>query len=192
MNKDLKLPKTYKTLLMLALVLGPFCWLAFTEDGQRRTDVALMALLGHPEFNPAIESFNGGLTESRLREVFPKLEWACADGSNPFGNRLCRADIGSFNQIPASNITFFFDGDRLRAAKLVYRRAYHGLISDWLDRRLGGRGAASPVAAESRSAEGVETYQVDDGEIFLREGELGEDEEPALLWISRASLDARH
>ncbi|EGV30116.1 hypothetical protein ThidrDRAFT_2866 [Thiorhodococcus drewsii AZ1] len=190
MKQDLKLPKTYKTLLMLALVLGPFYWLAFTDDGQRRTDLALMALLGHPEFNPAVESFNGSLSEARLREVFPKLDWRCGDGTNPFGDRLCKADIGSFNQIPASSVTFFFAGSDLRAAKIVYRHAYHALLSDWLGRRLGGRGAAPPVAVESK--EGVKIYPVDDGEIFVRQGALGEDEEPAILWISRAALDARH
>lgn len=192
MHHDLKLPKTYVTLLMLALALGPFYWLAFTDDGQRRTDLALMGWLGHPEFNAAVESFSGSLSEARLRESFPGLDWRCADGANPFGDRLCRAEIGSFNQIPASSVVCFFAGSNLRAAKIVYRRSYHALLSDWLDRRLGGRGATAPMASSRAGAEGVRIHPVRDGEIFIREGALGGDEEPALLWIARAALDARH
>jgi hypothetical protein len=55
MDRDYKLPSLYKSLLMLALVFGPFYWLAFTEDGQRRTDLALMFVLGKPELNAALD-----------------------------------------------------------------------------------------------------------------------------------------
>lgn len=190
MSANLKLPKAYKTFLMLALVIGPFFWLAFTEDGQRRTDLALMGLLGKPEFNAAIDAFDSRLTEAKLRETFPKLEFQCAVGPNPFGNRLCGAQIGTFNQIPAASVTLFFQDDQLRAAKVVYRRVYHETVRQWVDRRVGARQAnplATPVPAQE---EGVIAHPVADGLLLMREGELTKDDEPALIWLSQAVIAA--
>ena len=39
----------YKRLFLLFLVLGPFFWLMFTEDGKRRTDLVLLSLLKDSE-----------------------------------------------------------------------------------------------------------------------------------------------
>ncbi|GAB0148389.1 hypothetical protein McPS_11290 [Marichromatium sp. PS1] len=190
-KNDLKLPKTYKTLLMLALVFGPFFWLTFTDDGKRCTDLALMYVLGKSEFNAALESFDSDLTEARLRETFADLELQCADGPNPYGDRLCGAAIGSFNQMPASAVTFFFRDGQLRATKLVYRRAYHQRIGDWIAGRVATRGDALHRESEVRDSGGVRQLAVADGAIFLRDGELGKDEEPALLWLSQAALAGR-
>lgn len=192
MQHGLKLPKTYKTLLMLALVFGPFYWLAFTEDGQRRTDLALMFVLGKPEFNAAIDAFNTGLTETKLRELFPKLRWQCATGANPFGDRLCGAAIGSFNQIPASSVTLFFSGEQLRAAKVVYRRSYHQTVRDWVLQRLALRDdGVHPKPENRQDSQEVMAEPVGDGALFVLDGELGLKDEPALLWLSQAVIDAR-
>ncbi|AFL75586.1 hypothetical protein [Thiocystis violascens] len=192
MTNDLKLPKTYKTLLMLALVFGPFYWLAFTEDGQRRTDLGLMFVLGNPEFNAALDAFNSGLTEARLRELFPKLRFQCATGANPFGDRLCGAGIGSFNQIPASSVTLFFLGEQLRAAKVVYRRSYHRTVREWARQRLALRDNSVHPALENRQdSREVMAEAVDDGALFVRDGELARTDEPALLWLSQAAIDTR-
>lgn len=188
MSANLKLPKAYKTLLMLALVIGPFFWLAFTEDGQRRTDLALMGLLGKPDFNAALDAFDSWLTEAKLRETFPKLELQCAVGSNPFGNRLCGAEIGTFNQIPAASVTLFFQDDQLRAAKVVYQRAYHDTVRHWVDQRVGAR-PANPLTATAQE-EGVIAQPVADGLLLMREGELNEDDEPALIWLSQVAIAA--
>lgn len=188
MRANLKLPKAYKTLLMLALVIGPFYWLALTEDGQRRTDLALMGLLGKPEFNAALDAFDSRLTEAKLRETFPKLEFQCAVGANPFGNRLCGAEIGTFNQIPAKSVLLFLQDDRLRAAKVVYQPAYHEMVRRWVDQRVGARQTnplATPVPAQE---EGVIAHPVADGLLLMREGELSEDDEPALIWLSQAAI----
>ncbi|MBK1718741.1 hypothetical protein [Thiocystis violacea] len=191
MNTDLKLPKTYKSLLMLALVVGPFVWLAFAEDGQRRTDLALMFVLGKPEFNAALDAFDSELTESRLRETFPKLSFQCVAGENPFGNRLCGAEIGTFNQIPASSVTLFLLDDRLRAAKVVYKRAYHETLRDWLDQRLAARKPNAIAAPMPDARAGVLARPVQDGVLLMREGELSREDEPALLWLSQAAINAR-
>ncbi|MBK5966504.1 hypothetical protein CCR95_21110 [Thiocystis minor] len=192
MKNDLKLPKTYKTLLILACVFGPFYWLAFTDDGQRRTDLALMFVLGKPEFNAALDSFNSGLTEARLRELFPKLRFQCATGANPFGDRLCGAGIGSFNQIPASSVTLFFLGEQLRAAKVVYRRSYHRTVRDWTRQRLALRDDSVHPAFENRQdGREVMAEAVGDGALFVRDGELSRTDEPALLWLSQAAIATR-
>jgi hypothetical protein len=188
MSANLKLPKTYKTLLMLALVIGPFFWLAFTDDGQRRTDLALMGLLGKPEFNAALDAFDSRLNEAKLRETFPKLDFQCAVGANPFGNRLCGAEIGTFNQIPAASVTLFFQDDRLRATKVVYRRAYHEIVRRWVDQRVGARPATPLATAAPAPEEGVIAHPVADGLLLMREGALTDDDEPALIWLSQAAI----
>jgi len=191
-DPSLRLPPAYKTFLMLALVFLPFFWLAFTEDGQRRTDLALMALLGKPELNAALDAFESRLSDAQLRETFPRLELRCVAGANPFGNRLCAAEIGSFNQHPASSVTFFFLDEQLRAAKVVYRRAYHELMHQWLTRRLAEREApALPGAPRPEAEPGVRAEPVRDGLLLMRAGELGKDDEPALIWLSGAALAER-
>jgi hypothetical protein len=188
MRNDLKLPRLYKTLLMLALVFGPFYWLAFTEDGQRRTDLALMFLLGKPELNAALDAFNGALSEAQIRETFPKLAFQCADGANPFGDRLCAAEIGAFNGIPASSVTLFLVGDGLRAVKVAYRRIYHPLMRDWVEGRV-GRADDLPTSEENdETGDGVATWTVPDGLLIMRDGELAPEDAPALFWLSGAAL----
>jgi hypothetical protein len=188
MRNDLKLPPLYKTLLMLALVFGPFYWLAFTEDGQRRTDLALMFLLGKPELNAALDAFTSSLTEAQIRETFPKLSLQCADGTNPFGDRLCAAEIGAFNGMPASSVTLFLVGDGLRAVKVVYRRAYHPLIRDWVDGRVGESGDSAASDGIAETGDGVATWTVPDGLLIMRDGALAREDDPALFWLSRAAL----
>ena len=188
MRNDLKIPRLYKTLFMLALVFGPFYWLAFTEDGQRRTDLALMFLLGKPELNAALDSFTSALTEAQIRETFPKLVFQCADGANPFGDRLCAAEIGAFNGMPASSVTLFLVGDGLRAVKVSYRRIYHPLVRDWVERRVGGVDDARASEEGDETGDGVATWTVPDGLLIMRDGELAREDDPVLFWLSRAAL----
>lgn len=190
MERDYKLPSPYKSLLMVALVLGPFYWLAFTEDGQRRTDLALMFLLGKPELNAAMELFTSGLTEARFRETFPKLEFQCAEGANPFGDRLCAAEIGAFNAMPAASVTLFMVGEQLRAVKVSYRRAYHSLIREWVEARIDALPESSPAVLPLLH-DGVATWDVPDGVLVLRDGPLENHEDPALFWLSGAVMAER-
>lgn len=195
MERDYKLPSPYKSLLMVALVLGPFYWLAFTEDGQRRTDLALMFLLGKPELNAAMELFTSALTETRFRETFPKLEFQCAEGANPFGDRLCAAEIGAFNAMPAASVTLFMVGEQLRAVKVSYRRAYHPLIREWVEARIDdlpeASPAVSPPAVSPVIQDGVAAWDVPDGVLVLRDGPLENREDPALFWLSGAVMAGR-
>ncbi len=190
MERDFKLPSLYKSLLMVALVLGPLYWLAFTEDGQRRTDLALMFLLGKPELNGAMELFTSGLTEARFRETFPKLEFQCAEGANPFGDRLCAAEIGAFNAMPAASVTLFMVGEGLRAVKVSYRRVYHPLIREWVEARVGALQVGGS-AVPPRIQDGVAAWDVPDGVLVLRDGPLQNHEDPALFWLSGAVVAGR-
>lgn len=189
--RDLRVPSLYKTLLILALVFAPFYWLTFTEDGQRRTDLALMFVLGKPHLDAALDAFSSGLTESQVRATFPKLRLECADGANAFGDRLCRAEIGAFNGIPASAVTVFLAGESLRAVKVAYRRAYHRWIRDWVEARVGAGGEGEADGGRPQIGDGVAAWAVADGLLVMRDGTLAREDDPALLWVSRAALARR-
>jgi hypothetical protein len=191
MARDFKIPRLYKTLLALAAVIGPIYWLMLTEDGQRRTDLTLMWILGRPPFDAALESFSGRLSEARLRESFPAIDFQCSDGTNPFGDRLCAARIGSFNQYPARGLSLFFDQGRLSAVKVLYPPAYQGRMRGWVERRV-ARLAEGPAGASTAPVVdgGVAAWRVTDGVLMLKEGVLGRSDEPALLWLSGATLAA--
>lgn len=192
MTRDFRIPRRYKTLLALVAVLGPIGWLMFTEDGQRRTDLALMTILGRPAFDAALESFTDRLTEARLRERFPAIELACMDGESPLGDRFCGAQIGSFNQYPARELALFFDGGRLSAVKVLYPRAYHARIRGWVERRVARLREVpegSPPAPLVNG--GVAAWPVTDGALMLKDGDLGPSDEPALLWLSGVALARR-
>jgi hypothetical protein len=184
MSRDFRIPRLYKTLLALAVVIGPIYWLMFTADGQRRTDLALMFLLGRPGFDAALESFDPSLTESKLRESFPALELQCSDAPSPLGDRLCVAVIGSFNAYPAKAVSLFFRGDTLSGVKVLYQRAYHDEIRAWVERRVA---RLDPLAAppSPEVSDGVASWRLPGGTFVLKDGDLARADEPALVWLGR-------
>jgi hypothetical protein len=182
---NLRLNPLYKKLLILSLVLGPMVWLVFTKDGQRRSDLVLLYLFGKEELNLAIENLHGNMTEADFRNLFPDLALTCDEGANPFGDRLCSAEIGAFSAIPARAFTLFLEGERLRAAKVNYRRAYHATLEDQISTRLGAVAAVDPSGPEAVS------WQVDDGLLLMPASEPEDDSEAALLWLSNVVLERR-
>lgn len=186
---NLRLNPLYKKLLILTIVIGPIFWLVFTEDGQRRTDLVMLYLFGKAELNLAIEKLHSNMTEAELRELFPDLELKCDDGANPFGDRLCTAEVGSFSAIPARAFTLFLQGDHLRAAKLNYRRAYHETLRQQLTRRVGNPLSRSPQVP--RVVEGPLTWEVRDGLLLLPPKEPDAEADAALMWLSQAALQHR-
>ena len=187
---NMRLPPLYKTLLMLALVFGPFFWLMFTQDGMRRTDLVVATLFGKEPFDVAIDQLHGDLTEQHFRDTFSDLDLQCRQGSNPFGDRLCAARIGSFNQIPSESVVLFFSGDALRAVKVVYRPGYHDLLLRWLKNRV-REATGAPAVANQTDPQGVESWTVDDGVLFAKATALEDTDEPALLWLSNAVVHGR-
>jgi len=182
---NLRLNPLYKKLLLLSLVLGPMIWLMLTEDGQRRSDLVLLYLFGKEELNLAIENLHGNMTEVDFRALFPELPLECDDGANPFGDRLCTAEIGSFSAIPARAFTLFLQGDLLRAAKVNYRRVYHSKLETQLSRRLGVRGG------HDNSGPDAVFWQVSDGLLLMPTVAPKDDSEAALMWLSAAVVQRR-
>lgn len=183
MARDLPIPRTYKTLLAIAAVAGPIYWLMFTPDGQRRTDMALMSVLGRPAFDAALDRFSPRLGERDLRERFPALDLQCAENASPFGDRLCAAVLGSFNQYPAQALTLYFKGEALSAVKVLYQPAYHAQIRAWVGRRPGRlQERGRPV--DPTLDQGVASWHVSEGLLVLKDGPLGRSDEPALFWLA--------
>lgn len=185
-----RLPPLYKKLLLLSVVLGPFYWLVFTDDGQRRSDLVLLHFFGDgSELNLAIENLHSGMTESQFQALFPDLELVCDDGANPFGDRNCTAAVDAFSGIPSRAFTLFLSGDGLSAAKLNYRRAYHEKLKQDLTRRVGSpvpQSLSTPVAID-----GPLSWVVDDGLLLMPSGEPESDQEAALMWLSEIALQRR-
>ena len=187
---NLRLHPLYKKLLMLAIVLGPIYWLVFTDDGQRRTDLVMLYAFGDgAELNLAVEKLHSGMTEIQFRELFPDLELVCDEGANPFGNRLCTADVDAFSGIPSRAFTLFLNGDGLRAAKLNYRRAYHETLKQDLTRRVG-----TPVPRSLQGpaiVEGPLSWLVSDGLLLLPPDAPESDADAALMWLSEVAIQRR-
>lgn len=175
----------YKKLLLLVLVFGPVVWLMFTADGKRRTDLVVLYLFGKQELNLAIENLHSGMTEREFRGLFPELELSCTDAPSSFGDRMCSAEVGSFSAIPTRAFTLFLVGDGLRAAKVNYRRAYHGMLRDQIDGRLGQR------AERSDENPNAVSWMVSDGMLLMPAAEPDSDAEAALLWLSADVLQRR-
>jgi hypothetical protein len=187
---NLKLNPLYKKLLLLTIVLGPIYWLVFTDDGQRRTDLVMLYWFGDgSELNLAIEKLHSTMTEAQFRELFPELNLQCDEGANPFGDRLCNAEVDAFSGIPSHAFTLFMLGDGLRAAKLTYRSAYHETLVRDLTRRLG-----SPVPqslASPTPVEGPLSWVVPDGFLLLPGEKPESDVDAALMWVSVAAVQHR-
>jgi hypothetical protein len=183
------LPRLYKTLLALALVSGPLIWLLFTPDGQRRTDLLLLPLLGRPSVELSMKDLSSRLTEEDVRARLPQAELQCRTGEMTFGDRACTARIGAFGRLPAEALAFFFSGSELRAAKLTYRRDVHGELLASLSRRL-GEGELTK-RTDTGGTGGVLTWHVSDGVVLLNAGDLGPRDEAALLWLSGVAMEER-
>lgn len=180
-----RIPPLYKKVLMITLVAGPFIWLMFTEDGQRRSDLVILWLLDKPEFNVAFEQLNSSVSEDDVREQFSKIDWQCRDGANPFGDRLCASELASFNGIPGQVVTLFYAGGKLRALRIDYRARYHDMLSEGLHEGLGG-----PERDLSLTPP-VLSWRAGDGQILFPGGEEIEDSDASLMWLSGVALRAR-
>jgi hypothetical protein len=181
---NLRLHPLYKKLLLLFIVLGPIVWLMFTEDGRRRTDLVMLFLFGKQELNLAVENLRGSMTEADFRARFPHLDLDCAEAANAFGDRLCTADVGSFNAVPSRGFTLYLKGKALRAAKVSYRSPYHDTLLGQLTRRLGTAPERDPLRGNAIS------WQVADGLLLMPAREPESDGEAALMWLSAAAAES--
>ncbi|WP_462320824.1 hypothetical protein [Halochromatium sp.] len=174
---NLKLPKTYKLILAMCVVAGPFIWLVLTEDGKRRSDLFLLHLLGHQPFNLAVANLRPGLEETTLLSQFSRIEFTCVDQPGPLGSRRCAAEIGSFNGVPARSAELYWDEGRLNAVRIDYRGRWHQVLLDELRKRHG------PPRRDGVGSGVVLAWRSEAGMLLLPET-LAADEPPALMWIS--------
>jgi len=175
---NLKLPKTYKLILAICVVAGPFIWLVLSEDGKRRSDLFLLHLLGHQPFNLAVSNLRPGLEESALLSQFSRIDFNCADAGNALGARRCAAEIGSFNGVPARRAELFWDAGELKGVRIDYRGRWHAVLLEELENRYGR-------PRRDRTASGtVLAWRFDDGMLLVPET-LVDNEPPAMMWIGQ-------
>lgn len=173
---NLRLPKTYKLLLAICVVAGPFIWLVLSEDGKRRSDLFLLHLLGNQPFNVAVANLRPGLEEAALLSQFSRVEFDCEDASSPLGSRRCAAEIGSFNGVPARRAQLYWDEDLLQALRIDYRGRWHQVLLEELRKRHG------PPRRDSIDSGVVLAWRFDHGMLLVPEA-LVADEPPALMWV---------
>jgi hypothetical protein len=171
----------YKRLLLLFIVLGPFYWLVFTADGQRRTDMVLISLLkGSETMNISFAKLQESAREADFRANFPQVGFVCKDQRTPFGDRVCASPIAAFNGTPASSASLYFRANRLAAVKLAYQRAHRAYVIEQLQRELG-----TPVRSGDRAADGgVRLWRTDHGGVMVNVAPAAKGDEPAVLWVS--------
>jgi hypothetical protein len=181
----------YKRLFFLALILVPLAWLVLTDDGRRRADLVMLALLTDREpMNIAFAKLRGSATEADFRTDFPDVPLSCEDRSGHFGDRVCSATIAAVGGAPASSVSLYFLDGRLNALKLAYPTAYHTYLLGQLEWELG-----PPAAGESQA---VRYWQTQHGRVLAQaevaESADSEGHEPSLLWLSNRWLraQARH
>ena len=174
-KKRFQIPRAYKTLLALAVVIGPITWLTFTEDGQRRTDLMLLGFMDEPFVEMRLDTLASAATEDQVREFLPKVQWQCRNARSAFGERSCTAAIGAFNDVPARYLVLYYDANALQAMKVVYREGYHRFLLTQLNEML-GKG--------ENGAGGVTQWKTERG-LVLMPREAGESEgELSLMWLS--------
>jgi hypothetical protein len=175
---NLRLPKTYKLILAICVVAGPFIWLVLTEDGKRRSDLFLLHLLGHQPFNLAVANLRPGLEESALLAQFSRVDFSCEETAHAFGARRCAAKIGSVNGIPARYTELFWGDGGLQAVRIDYRGRWHAVLLEELE-RLYGR-----PRRDSTDSGIVLAWRFDHGMLLVPES-LVDQESPAIMWTAQ-------
>src|SRR5690554_3824129 len=131
--------------LLAILVVGPLLWITASRDGQRFADSVVLSLRGDPELALALEHLRSDVREEELRTVLKEVELECAPAATPFGDRLCRQRISTFNGIPARHVNFYYADQTLTAMQIAYQTSYHEALHDYVGSVFG---AATIEAAE--------------------------------------------
>jgi len=178
-----KKPNLHKTLLVLLLVFTPPFWLLFTEEGARVSDTALLWLLGEDDIKISVPDLDGGYSEADIKAVYQGTEWQCGQSQTAFGDRVCAAQIGTFNGFPARVATFFFRDGRVSAMKLIYRERYHQQIIGHYIGKLGQPDNVASAVAAGPDADDVLEWDLGKGILVLKKT-LSLDDEPSLFWLA--------
>lgn len=178
-----KKPSIHKTLLILLLVFIPPYWLIFTDDGMRMSDTALLWLMDEDEIKFNVGELDSSFTRQDIQKVFSENEWVCGDKETPFGNNICAAKIGTFNGYPSRLLTIYFRDDNISAFKLIYRVQYHKQFIGYFIEQLGQPTNVEAAISDGPNAANVLEWDLNGG-VLLMTKELGEADEPSLLWLA--------
>ena len=179
----LKLNKHYKTLLILSLVIGPFIWLVFTADGQRRSDLVMLSLLTDREpMNLDFVNLRADFGEAEFRRNLPEIPFQCVDRAELFGTRVCTAPIAAINGAPAKTVELYFEDGALNAL-LVHETSHRNSLLESLTYNLG----APSHSGTAPDDHGVRTWDTAHGRVLLPL-DPGAMESPDLLWLSKRYL----
>lgn len=183
----LEIHPLYKRLMLVVMVVGPFWWLVFTVDGQRRTDLLILEYLnGEASLNLALHQVTGATTLADLRGNFPDLDLQCERRATSFGDRLCAARIGAFNQTPAHIATFYWAGSQLTAVQAVYRGRYHEHMTSRISYDLG---VPEQLAAETAGDTPLLRWQTEYGAVITPASVPKSMKQPSVFWIERARVN---
>ncbi len=186
-NAKIRLPKFYKRLLLVTIVVGPIWWLVFTEDGQRRSDMFLLRVFGDAPFYLNLKVLDGRFNEAELHQLYPEFSWQCKDEATDFGDRYCISRIGSFNDLPADSAALFFRDSGITAVKVNYRHNYHAQLGKDLRYQLGYPLPEAASARDMPDANKVVHWRTEGGHVITKKI-LDKGEESALLWLSPAQM----
>ncbi len=173
-NKRFRIPRFYKTLLALTVVIGPITWLMLTDDGRRRTDLMVLSLKGDHMVEMRLDTLASVFGEDKIREFLPDIQWQCSNNRTPLGERNCTSPIGAFNEAPAHYLVMYFEGNTLQAMKLVYRSDYHQYLGSMLTGMLG----------KAQEGDGVTQWSTQHGIVLLQSRLPEGTVEPSMMWLS--------
>ena len=180
MRETLPLWNLYKTLLLIIIVAGPIYWLMFTTDGKRRTDTMVLWLSGGESIEVNFKALDHHFNEQNWKTIYPDLDWQCKDTRDSLGKRVCFSKIASYNGIPSSYLSVFFNTTGTNAVKLGYRDQYHDEIGEDLLYQLG-----QPISVTDPVQSSPDLYQwrTQHGQLLLKKSLL-RGEEPVLIWLA--------
>ncbi len=179
-KKRFQIPRFYKTILALSVVIGPFAWLMFTEDGKRRTDLMILGFKDLPMVEMRLDTLAEVFGEAQIREFLPDVHWQCAGSGNEFSDQRCSTQIAAFNDTPATRLVMLYAGDKLAEMEVVYRASYHQHMTTTLDGMLG----------KAQQKQGISEWPTDHGLILMQNQKPTQDTS-SMLWLSRQRAMAR-
>ena len=182
--------KLYKTILLIAIVVGPIYWLMVTEDGKRRTDTLMLWITGGDPIDIKLEALDATYRVEDWKQVYPDIDWDCQAQQTSFGDFLCYSEISAYNGIPARYLTVFFRDGHSSGLKLVYRNPYHSQLGGELQRQLGAPRIIKSASEDAPDADNVLLWHTGYGQVMLKQELLSGEEEAALLWLPAAATES--
>ena len=118
----------YPLLLLAALAVAGLLWRHQAELPAYRG----LLFGGHPAVSPRFEAMSSVVDEAALRQHFGALPWRCEAGrspDDPSADRICRADIGRADGLPAMALTASLrEGRVLGVSVLLPWWAHHAAL----------------------------------------------------------------